>query len=128
MSRLTEKEKDITNTAPILTHGKFTPDIAKAVYNSSLLQLKENYDKPTKSTEIIIPYIGKVLIKHVKDVDRLDENNVQKKEAELECYFSASDVLKRIIGDISDGKFTSIEKNIHRDIKSNLKKAIRGNK
>jgi hypothetical protein len=131
MSRLSdlEEEKRIFNIAPLLSHGKFTSDISKEVFQSTLTQMKENYDSATQSTYIIIPFVGKVFIRYMSDVKVYDEIDEKEKiEAVTECFFSPSVHVKRSIGNLVDKDFTDIEKSVLKDITSNYKRRLRDDK
>ena len=125
MMYATEEEKEFLNIIPILNHGKFTSDIAKSVYSSTLLQMKMNYDRKTKTTFIIIPFVGKVMIRHINDIKKLGDDGEMKLEADVECFFAPSPDIKRGIGDLVDGNRTISEKEIIKDIDNNLRKITR---
>jgi len=122
---LNEDEKRVLNASSLLNHGKFSTEIAKEVFQTCLIQMKENYDSKNEKTFIHIPYIGTVNIRFDNDIEVYDEKTkTMKIEADVTCFFSPSKEIKRCMGDLVDGNTTNIEKKIYREIQSSLKKVL----
>ena len=73
--------------------------------------------------EIMVPFLGSVLVRYKGD------NYISGlREANVECFFAASDLLKRVVGDIQDGESELIGQLLQKKIKSGLQEILEDKK
>jgi hypothetical protein len=70
---------------------------------------------------IVVPFLGKLLVRYKGDSYVSGE-----KIAEIESFFSVSDLLKRLIGDIHDGESNIIGQLLQKQLKGALQEVLEG--
>lgn len=111
------KKKEIMD---ILLYSNKTELEIKKIFNVLLFQVFLDYSEK-KST--IIPNIGKIKLKHIRD-EVVREQGKDRKKAILDIEFEADPKLEKLIGQVSDGVETYIEKYIKNKIKNVLESKL----
>ena len=93
-----------------------SPNVVRDVLESTFLTQTETL---FENSSFSIPYVGR--IKVVYDGEAFVEGE---KEAQVTCLFAASDLLKRIVGDIQDGSSEILSDLLKMKLKSSLQEKL----
>jgi hypothetical protein len=108
--KLDEFEKDVIEE--IATLSGHSSGVVRDILESTFLRQLEF---AMNNEEVIVPFLGSVLVRY-----KGDEYISGTRVAHVECFFAASDLFKRLIGDIHDGESDLISQLLQKKIKSAL--------
>lgn len=100
----------------VSTMSDYSPTIIRDVLELVFLHQIESI---MQGKDFKVPYIGRV-----KPIYNGDTFVGGEREADVTCLFSASDLLKRIIGDIQDGESSILADLLPKKVKSALQETL----
>ena len=103
---LSEAEKRTINMNYLINDGFVSNDIIAKCFYGLLFQVIENFKSTNESSEIIIPYLGKLHLIY----EGAEANQ------ELRCIFIPTDNLKDSFNDVVNGEPSIIDKSLCNDI------------
>jgi hypothetical protein len=108
--KLKEFEKNLIEE--ISTLSGHQPLVIREILEFTFLRQLEQY---MKGENITVPYLGRIKIQYKGDTVSFGA-----KQAEIEVFFSPSDLLRRLVGDISDGESEIIDTLLIKKVESAL--------
>jgi hypothetical protein len=112
--KLEEFEKDICEEISTLTG--YSAMAVRDILEGTFLRQLELF---MRGKEVIVPFLGKMLIKFDGD-DIVAGTRV----AKVECLFSPSELLKRMVGDIKDGESDILRNLLSKKISKELRSIL----
>jgi hypothetical protein len=112
--KLDDFEKSLIEEISILSGHN--PIVVREVLESIFLRQLEFI---LTNKEVLIPFLGKLLIRYVED-----EWIAGTKSAKVEAFFASSDLLKRFVGEIHDGKSPLLHKMMDKKIRGVLQNIL----
>lgn len=112
--KLEEFERDLCEEISTLTG--YSPMVVRDILEGTFLRQLELI---MRNKEVLIPFLGKMLIKYNGD-DFVAGTRV----ANIDCLFSPSDLLKRMVGDIKDGESDILRNLLSKKISKELRSIL----
>jgi hypothetical protein len=112
--KLDDFEKNLIEEISVLVG--LSPTVVREVLEATLLRQIEFL---LKGNEIYIPFLGKLFIRYVED-----EWIAGAKSAKVDAFFSASDLLKRFVGEINEGDSPTLKTLMKKKIQGQLQSIL----